>query len=114
MNAPSTTLAVETLADDADLDVEQQIEALDIPLVPPAITPTNGFMIDQDGNRVGTLYTTPRPCLKCGTMFVPQRTSIRRIPTTCSEPCRRRYAVKQITAIGQEAKARKEQRTIAR
>jgi DNA-binding XRE family transcriptional regulator len=106
---PLPAIAIETIADTEQQlqDAAQTIADLQIPVTPTNVVPNNGFMIDQDGNRIGSIYTTPRACIRCGTMFIPPKQWKRSIAMTCSEPCRRRYAVRQITAIGQEAAARK-------
>jgi len=106
---PLPAIAIETIADTEQQlqDAAQTIADLQIPVTPTNVVPNNGFMIDQDGNRIGSIYSTPRPCIRCGTMFLPPKQWKRSISLTCSEPCRRRYAVRQITAIGQEAAARK-------
>lgn len=62
----------------------------------PEIVPNHGFMIAADGTRVRSVFETPRTCIGCGADFLPPKTPSRRIAETCSEPCRRHYARKEI------------------
>lgn len=43
--------------------------------------------------RVGSAFTTPRPCLVCGSSFLVPRTTTRRLTDYCSFECERRAGI---------------------
>ena len=53
------------------------------------IVPNYGFMIDAHGNKVESIYKTPRQCIRCGEMFLPRKRTngMPTIPDVCSPNC---------------------------
>lgn len=76
----------------------------------PAVTPNHGFMIDAEGNRILSVYKTPRVCIRCGETFIPQKRSngMASNPEVCSYTCRLKKASKQLGAISAESRIDRE------